>query len=184
MAAELKWRGNEFKQRLRNATSAGLQRATVFFHQQAQMAVNVANPGERVKRGSKKELVSVKSKLKEIETKRSYFDEQSATIKQRTQLRIINEKKFKTVSQGSYTIYPHPSRPGEPPRVRTGFGRKGVVWEYDAAKMAGRVGVTRNALYMFYLEVGTRRIRRRPWLMATLIKHMETIGKLAATGGK
>jgi len=84
---------------------------------------------------------------------------------------------------GSVRIYPNPSKPGEPPRLRTGWGRRHIVFEFDESKAAGRVGVSKPGLYMFYLEVGTRRISRRPWLLATLMNHKETLGRLAASGG-
>jgi hypothetical protein len=94
-----------------------------------------------------------------------------------------DQRKAAGRNKTSRTVYPSPSKPGEPPKLRTGFGARNVVMEFDKAAMAGRVGVTANGMYMFYLEVGTRRIARRPWLMATLLKHLVTIGKLAATGG-
>jgi hypothetical protein len=83
------------------------------------------------------------------------------------------------------TTYTTPSKPGESPRARTGFGRKNIVMNHKAGRRPhARVGVTRNAMYMFHLEIGTRNIRRRPWLMKTLLENQEVIGKLAATGGK
>lgn len=84
------------------------------------------------------------------------------------------------------TVYRNPSKPGESPRLRTGFGRANVVVNHgpNKSKPYTRVGVSKNGIYMFYLEVGTRKIKRRPWLMKTLEEHSETIGKLAATGGK
>lgn len=87
-------------------------------------------------------------------------------------------------NQRTRTIYPNPSKPGEPPKLRTGFGRRNIVVNYLKASNSVRVGVTANGIYMFYLEVGTRRIARRPWLMRTLIDNREMIGRLAATGGK
>lgn len=83
---------------------------------------------------------------------------------------------------GTVRVYPNPSKPGEPPRLRTGWGRRHVVYEFDSQLMAGRVGVSKPGIYMFYLEVGTRRIQRRPWLLATLMGHREIIGRLAASG--
>ena len=80
--------------------------------------------------------------------------------------------------------YDNPSKPGEAPRLRTGHGQKHIVMEYDETKIEGRVGVRRNALYMFFLEIGTRHIKRRPWLFVTLMEHARTIGRLAATGGR
>lgn len=69
--------------------------------------------------------------------------------------------------RGSYTVYPDPSKPGEPPRKRTGYGQRNVLYSLDQREGTGRVGVSANAEYMAYLEVGTRRVAARPWLMAT-----------------
>lgn len=77
--------------------------------------------------------------------------------------------------------YDSPSEPGEAPRLRTGFGRAGIVWEFDEENIEGRVGVTANALYMFYLEIGTKHIARRPWLLITLMSNQDAIGLVAAT---
>ena len=82
------------------------------------------------------------------------------------------------------TVYNNPSKPGESPRLRTGFGRNNVVVNHDTKGQYTRVGVSRNGMYMFYLEVGTRHIARRPWLMKTLLENQKVIGMLAATGGK
>ena len=59
-----------------------------------------------------------------------------------------------------------------------------MVVNHDPNGQYTRVGVTRNGIYMFYLEVGTRHIARRPWLMRTLLENQEVIAKLAATGGR
>ena len=87
----------------------------------------------------------------------------------------------------SYTVYPHPSKPGEPPKVRTGFGRQNVVMNWSGWKTKEpwvRVGVTKNGMYMYHLEIGTRHVKKRPWLVATLMKHQHTIAKLAMHKGK
>lgn len=84
----------------------------------------------------------------------------------------------------SYTVYPNPSSPGEPPRKRTGWGQRHVMWTFDKDKIIGRVGVATNAIYMIYLELGTRFISPRPWLVATLKKNLRMLGLLASTGGK
>jgi len=184
MASQLRWNGKQFEAMLKKATSDGLKRAGVFYHSKCQQAVSRPNTGKSVRRRSKKTLISVTSKLKNITTKTSYFDEKTATIKQRKQLRIINKKKFKTTRMGSYTIYPNPSKPGESPRLRTGFGRKNIVINHDPKGRYVRVGVSQNGMYMFFLEVGTRNIARRPWLMKTLMENQKVIGALAASGGK
>ena len=85
-----------------------------------------------------------------------------------------------------YTVYADPSRPGEPPKLRTGTGRGEIVWEYngESKNPAVRIGVTKKGIYMMYLELGTRRIKPRPWLLETLKKHWAMIARLAAAGGK
>lgn len=85
-----------------------------------------------------------------------------------------------------YTTYDRPSLPGEAPKKRTGHGQSQIVWEFngDTRDPACRVGVKENGLYMAYLELGTRRIRPRPWLSAMLAQHRAMLGRLAATGGK
>jgi HK97 gp10 family phage protein len=62
-------------------------------------------------------------------------------------------------SRTTYT----PSSPGESPALRTGFGRSAITW-WMVDDLHARVGVRRNGLYMIFLEIGTRHIRRRPWL--------------------
>ena len=85
-----------------------------------------------------------------------------------------------------YTTYDNSSKPGEPPRKRTGHGQSQIVWEFngDTNAPAARVGVKENGLYMAYLELGTRRIAKRPWLLRALEQHKAMLGRLAATGGK
>lgn len=106
--------------------------------------------------------------------------------KPNTGVSIAIKRHTKGGNKRSRTIYPNPSRPGESPRLRTGFGRANVVVNHgpNLKNPYARVGVSANGIYMFYLEVGTRHIARRPWLMKTLEENAEMIGKLAATGGK
>ena len=49
-----------------------------------------------------------------------------------------------------------PSQPGEPPKKRTGFGQQNIVYEIDEEAVRSRMGVTKNGIYMFWLEIGTR----------------------------
>lgn len=109
---------------------------------------------------------------------------QQAVSKPNTGRSIRIKRRTPGGNRSSRTIYPNPSKPGETPRLRTGFGRNNVVVNHDPQGKYTRVGVTRNGIYMFYLEVGTRHIARRPWLMRTLLENQEVIGKLAATGGR
>lgn len=80
-----------------------------------------------------------------------------------------------------YTVYPTPSEPGEPPRLRTGYGMRNIVFWFSGWKTTPvvRVGVAKNAFYMFWLEVGTETVARRPFLLTTLMELRDTLGKLA-----
>jgi hypothetical protein len=80
------------------------------------------------------------------------------------------------------TVYPSPSKPGEPPRKRTGWLQRNVVYEIDGRKNTARIGVTAGAKYGAFLELGTRRMRARPWLLATLERVRPELA--AILGGK
>jgi hypothetical protein len=83
----------------------------------------------------------------------------------------IRVRRTRDTSRGKkgsqYTIF-RGSRPGEPPQVRRGFGRKSIDMELSRESLTTQLGVRRNAAYMAYLEVGTGRIRPRPWLLPAL----------------
>lgn len=186
----------EVQEALRNATAQGIQRATVFYHRQCRMAVNVANTGVRVSAKSVQEQAAKQLKGKsrgliKVSATRKFKDGSSEDVTAHY-MYDANEFAPKTTKDGkvrkvrSVTIYPYPSQPGEPPRKRTGWGQRHVVWEFvnDPSRgPSGRVGIAKNAMYMLYLELGTRRVKRRPWLVATLRKYLQSIGLLAATGG-
>lgn len=78
--------------------------------------------------------------------------------------------------------YKTPSKPGEPPRKRTGFLQANVKYELDKQAMAGRVGIAANAKYGVYLEMGTRWMAARPWLLATLTKILPQLQVIAGQG--
>jgi len=112
---------------------------------------------------------------------------QRASVFLQTQLKLaVNvpnsgvSRRRKPPKRGSYRVYPNPSNPGEPPRKRTGWGQRHIMREVDTVRMVARVGVAINAIYMLYLELGTRRIRPRPWLVSTFFRVRETIAKLLA----
>jgi hypothetical protein len=82
----------------------------------------------------------------------------------------ITRRRTRTTSAGprgsTYTHYV-PSQPGQPPALRSGFGRSAITW-WQVDDLAIRVGIRANGIYMAYLETGTRRIARRPWLSRAL----------------
>ena len=61
-----------------------------------------------------------------------------------------------------------PSAPGEFPKKVTGQLRRRVVWEVDEHKLTARVGT--NLPYGKWLEVGTRLMKARPWLLRTVLE--------------
>lgn len=72
----------------------------------------------------------------------------------------------------TYTAYRDPSKPGEIPRKRTGFGQANTIYELDRPTLTGRVGVLKNAFYMIIHETGLR-----PWLLKTLDKNLDQIAE-------
>lgn len=82
----------------------------------------------------------------------------------------------------SRTVYDSPSQPGEPPRKRTGWGQRNIVFQVDRKKASGRYGVTKNGLYMFYLELGTRHVAPRPWMLQALLRNKQAVIALLKTG--
>ena len=75
-----------------------------------------------------------------------------------------------------------PTPKGQPPRVRTGFGRKNIIYEADRATMTTRVGVLRNAIYLAYQEISPR--LNHPWLFKTAEALLPQLRTLAAGGKK
>ena len=84
----------------------------------------------------------------------------------------------------SKTTYPNPSKPGEPPRKRTGFGQRQIVREIDRQNIVARVGLTVAGLYMFYLDQGTKHVEKRPFIIETLNKIKRVFIALLKTGAK
>jgi len=63
-------------------------------------------------------------------------------------------------------LYPPASRPGEPPRKRTGRLQKGVkaTWTFKTTT----VRVVSEAPYSLFLEKGTRKMSARPFILGSL----------------
>lgn len=93
---------------------------------------------------------------------------------------FYHTKLLEEVNVSNPRPYDSPSAPGEPPRKRTGFLQRNILYEvYKSAQMV-RVGVSLNALYGLFLEFGTRFMQPRPWLLATLDKYWQQIKALAS----
>lgn len=71
--------------------------------------------------------------------------------------------KVKGGPRNAKTVYgAFPSAPGEPPHKQTGFLRESVTYETDEDSLTGRVGT--NVEYGKFLELGTSKMKPRPWL--------------------
>lgn len=201
MSVTLKVYDQEFLKHVAAATSAGIVRATTFYHSQAKLALNVPNTGVRVDaddviRQARKQLGARTQGLIKVATTRRWKDENGKKQQEDVQawyqfdeanFATRTDKQGRTRQVKSVTIYPYPSQPGEAPRKRTGWLQRHVIMEFakqgaaGAEVMASRTGVGRNALYGLYLELGTRRMKPRPWLVATLMKHKAMIETLLAS---
>lgn len=166
----------QVKQELRDRVGAGILRATVFLHSKCQEAVNIPNTGVRVKvkdihKQAAEQLGNRDKGLIRYKGERKFKDLDGKRKTEKFVAHYFYDQKTLT-NRETATVYPYPSKPGEPPRKRTGWGQRHIVWDYDADKMEGRVGIAQNAIYMLFLELGTRFIKPRPWLVATLTKLM------------
>jgi HK97 gp10 family phage protein len=70
------------------------------------------------------------------------------------------------------------SAPGQPPASDTGTLVRSIVMDVDATKLTVSVGS--NVKYAPYLELGTRRMKARPFLSLALENKRSTIVKIIA----
>lgn len=80
-------------------------------------------------------------------------------------LTVGGDKRDKKTGRFKKRIYgAKPSKPGEPPAKQTGHLRRSVA--YEVLGQVGRVGTA--IWYGLWLELGTKRIKPRPWLLRAL----------------
>jgi HK97 gp10 family phage protein len=174
-----------FEDRLRKATADGISRITNHYWRKCREAVGVSNPGVSIsaKEMRKQAIAKFKGKRtaglvtfthpkKEYEGKDvDRYGKGKLKSTQWYDTSIDNNKR-------TATIYPYASKPGEPPRKRTGMGQASIQMEVDRGIPAGRVGVANAGKYMIYLNFGTRTIAARPWIEATLNKEKAVMAAL------
>ncbi len=73
-----------------------------------------------------------------------------------------------------------PSAAGEYPKKVTAHLRRNIQAEYDAQIHTARVGT--NVLYGKYLELGTSKMARRPWLSKALYETMGAVRGMLGRG--
>ncbi|MCC6421631.1 MAG: hypothetical protein IT429_25710, partial [Gemmataceae bacterium] len=67
----------------------------------------------------------------------------------------------------------------EPPRKRTGWLQRHVQYRLDREQSRGVVGVAAQAPYGLALELGTKNMAARPFLLSTLEKYREQLQAIA-----
>lgn len=86
----------------------------------------------------------------------------------------------KTSGKGLKQTGLQPSQPGEYPKKVLGFLRRNIRYTINKRpRIIGRFGT--NVKYGKHLELGTRKMRRRPWLMRTLVENMSTMRQILGT---
>lgn len=92
---------------------------------------------------------------------------------------LVKRKRTRDTTRGKkgseYSYYTRGSDPGTPPYARTGHLRASVRDEYDKPELRSRVSVDTGHKYGGYLEFGTRKMKARPFLFATLEKFKDLI---------
>jgi hypothetical protein len=81
--------------------------------------------------------------------------------------------------------WPPASKPGQPPRKRTGRGRDSIEKRVGIiGTPTGYVGIPKKAkgYYMQFLDEGTNLVAARPWLSATYTKYADRITHILLTG--
>lgn len=72
--------------------------------------------------------------------------------------------------------------PGDPPRLRTGFGRASIKYEIDEKLFKARVGIGSAGKYMAFQELSKR--LNHPWMGPTLRTIFARLQAIAREGGK
>lgn len=108
------------------------------------------------------------------------FQMRAAFVKVIKESAILVEGDCKKSMSGTGT--PHiPSKPGEPPAVMTGKLKASITHEVKAGEeMEAKVGIRGGTLpdtknYGYFLEFGTSKMVKRPFLRPALDKNLQTI---------
>jgi hypothetical protein len=90
----------------------------------------------------------------------------SQQLTSRPAVRIRKTRTRNTVAgpKGSQYTEFVPSRPGQPPALRTGSGRSNIRMEIAGDGLSAKVGPSKSTDYMAMLQLGTKKIAPRLWL--------------------
>src|SRR5437868_13610486 len=93
-------------------------------------------------------------------------------------IEALNESQPYEREEGEKGIYYRglePSEPGNPPKKITGFLQRSIAHEMSGDKKAAFVGT--NLEYGLWLEIGTTKMKARPYLRSTLLKEGPVINR-------
>lgn len=212
MAVKLKWNGAQFKHYIGRKADAFLQAVGTEHLRISQQMASRPNTGQRIKLKGRSMERGVARTTRRLRLGESVTERTMRGRKERVQRlrgmskrrkagsRIpiyipgvgwrLSKKRRKhslTSSPTQITVYPHSSRPGEPVKVRSGFGRKNIVGGYNRQRKAWRTGYSANARYMTFHEVGIRYPRagfqQRPTVVPAVQNNqtrLVQVGKAAA----
>lgn len=179
--SRVQWNGKAFEQHIRARSMSTLKAAGqhLVSADKAQLAVS----GRRTLKAALAETKAVRHTV-------SFAKDLTAPIKgrvrtvdgsgQRRSLSIMTVSRRK--NGASIRTVHVPSKPDEPPRLQTGALQRSVTMNSFPDQLRVRVGIPRNTIYGFWLEVGTKRIKPRPWMLLTLRQQLPTLGSIAAGG--
>lgn len=106
----------------------------------------------------------------------------------RSKLRKESSRKQPTRGTGLNKRGLYPSLPGEPPKRVTGRHIKSIEWEtqtFDVPESGRKVTIGRvgsNYKVSKWLELGTKKMQRRPWLTLGWQKYRTQIGRIIELG--
>lgn len=179
--SRVQWNGKAFEQVLQAATMAGLKRAGLHLVSSDKQKLSVS--GRRTLGSA---LSEVGARSHSVHIAKDITDPIKGTVRtvddagrrRRLDIMTVRVTKRKTIVKSVHV----PSKPGEAPRLQFGNLQKSVLMQEFPSELRVRVGIPKNTIYGFWLEVGTGRIKPRPWMLATLREQLPTLGRLAAGG--
>lgn len=176
--SQVRWNGKAFEQHLRAKSMASLKAAGL--HLVSADKQQLAVSGRRTLKAALKEVgsfgheVHIKDPTAPI---KGTVDVMTATKIKRLSIHTLRRTKKGVYKVATVHV---PSEPGEPPRLQFGNLQKSVTMNSFPDQLRVRVGIPRNTIYGFWLEVGTKKIKPRPWMLLTLKQQLPTLGSIAA----
>lgn len=158
-----------FTKQLQSATGQGIAAASLHLQNKDKVQLSVSGWGKGGERVSEGVAAGKVRKWTDTRIKRQYYD----AIGTRGKNRGKKVRKFRKV-----LIKYGPSISPESPHLHKGTLRQSVTTNINRKELWGRVGIPVNTKYGFFLEVGTKRIKQRPWMVKTLREELNVLKNL------